>query len=57
MYGSFHVLGALPARWIPIHLFKRNNFFTHASRAYVLLASMVCDPKIEIPLQYVTTTF
>ena len=59
VYESFHVLEALPSRWSPIHLFKCNcrSCFTHASCAHVLLASMVCDPKIEIPLQYVTTTF
>ena len=59
VYESFHVLEALPSRWSLIYLFKCNflSCFTHASCAHVLLASMVCDPKIEIPLQYVTTTF
>ena len=56
---SFHVLEALPTRWSPIHLFKCNcsTCFTHASCAHVLLASMVCNHKIEIPMQYVSTTF
>ena len=59
VYESFHVLEALPTRWSPIHLFKCDcrTFFTHPSCAHVLLASMVCGPKIENPLQYVTTTF
>ena len=59
VYESFHVLEALPTRWSPIHLFKCNcrTCFTHASCAHVLLASMVCDHKIEIPVQYVSTTF
>ena len=59
-YESFHVLEALPTRWSPIHRFKCNcrSCFTHALfHTHVLLASMVCDPKIEIPLQYVTATF
>ena len=59
VYESFHVLEALPTRWSPIHLLVCNcrTCFTHASCAHVLLASMVCDHKIEIPVQYVSTTF
>ena len=58
VYESFHVLEALPTRWSPIHLFKCNcsTCFTHASCAHVLLSSMVCYLKIEIPVQYVSTT-
>ena len=58
-HESFHVLEALPTLWSPIHLFKCNcsTCFTHASCAHVLLASMVCYHKIEIPMQYVSTTF
>ena len=58
VYVSFHVLEALPTPWSPIHLLKCNcsTCFTHASYAHVLLASMVCDHKIEIPVQYVSST-
>ena len=57
MYESFYVLEALPMLWNLIHLFKCNCSicFTNESCTHVLLASMVCYPKIEIPLRYVTT--
>ena len=59
VYESFHVLEALPSRWSAQHLFKCNcrTCFQYASCPHVLLASMVCDAKIEVPLQYLTTTF
>ena len=60
VYESFPVLEALPTRWSPTHLFKCNcrTCSTHASCAHVLLASLVCDHKIEIPcLQDASTTF
>ena len=56
---SFHVLEALPTRWSPIHILKCNCLacFTHTTCAQVLLVSMVYNHKIEIPVQYVSTTF
>ena len=59
VYESFHVLEALPTRWIPTHLFKCNcsAFFVHASYAHVLLARMVSDHLIEIPVSNVSPTF
>ena len=58
VYESFHVREALPSRWSAQHLFKCNcsTCFQYASCPHVFLASMVCDAKIEVPLQYLTTT-
>ena len=55
LYEDFHILEALPQRWSPHHLFKCNcpMCFKNASCAHVLLASMLCDKWIEVPMQYV----
>ena len=55
LYEDFHILEALPQRWSPYHMFKCNCpcCFKNASCAHVLLASMLCDKQIEVPMQYV----
>ena len=55
LYEDFHILEALPQRWSPYHMFKCNCpcCFKTASCAHVLLASMLCDKRIEVPMQYV----
>ncbi len=55
LYEDFHILEALPQRWSAHHLFKCNcpMCFKNASCAHVLLASMLCDKRIEVPMQYV----
>ena len=59
VYESFHFYEALPTLWSSNHLFWCNcpTCFTHASCAYVMLASMLCDPQIEIPVQFVLKMF
>ena len=44
---------ALPQLWSTHHLFKCNcpMCFKNASCAHVLLASMLCDKRIEVPMQ------
>ncbi len=55
LYEDFHILEALPQRWSSHHMFKCNCpcCFKNASCAHVLLASMLCDKRIEVPMQYV----
>ena len=55
LYEDFHILEALPQRWSAHQLFKCNctMCFKNASCAHVLLASMLCDKQIEVPMQYV----
>lgn len=55
LYEEFHILEAVNPRWSKYHMFKCNCpcCFKNASCAHVLLASMVCDKRIEVPIQYV----
>ena len=55
LYEDFHILEALPQRWSENHMFKCNcpMCFKNASCAHGLLASMLCDKRIEVPMQYV----
>ena len=54
LYESFHILNALPAKWSAEHLFKCNctMCFQRASCQHVVLAGMVVDESIKMPIQY-----
>ena len=54
LYESFHILNALPAKWSAEHLFKCNCTicFQRASCQHVVLAGMVVDESIKMPVQY-----
>ena len=58
IYEEFHILESLPQKWSKDHLFKCNCpvCFKTASCAHVLLASMVCDKSIEVPIQYLSAS-
>jgi hypothetical protein len=58
VYEFFQVLECLPVKWSPVHYFKCNcpDCFYWAGCHHVLLASMVIDRDIRIPMQYVTQT-
>ena len=52
LFEAVHVLEGLSKRWSPLHLFKCNcpEFFKSASCVHCLLAGMVCDSKIKVPI-------
>ena len=54
LYGSFHILEALQEKWSDAHMFKCNcpHCFQFAGCHYVVLATMVCDPSLVCPTQY-----
>ena len=53
LYESFHILNALPAKWSKEHLFKCKctMCFQRASCQHVVLAGMVVDERIKMPIQ------
>jgi hypothetical protein len=57
LYGSFYILEALPEKWSKHHMFKCNcaHCFQWASCHHGVLATMVCDPSIKCPTQYLET--
>ena len=54
LYESFHILNALPAKWSEEHLFNCNctMCFQRASCQHVVLAGMIVDESIKMPVQY-----
>ncbi len=58
LFESFHVLESMDERWSDVHLFKCNcpKFTKTGSCHSLLLAGMVCDPKIRVPKQYLGIT-
>ena len=54
LYGSFYILEALEVKWSDYHMFKCNcaHCFQWAGCHHVVLASMVCDPRLKCPTKY-----
>ena len=48
-YGSFYILEAREEGWSDYHMFKLNcpHCFQWAGCHHVVLATMVCDPKVR----------
>ena len=59
LYNSFHIMEALPARWSTCHLYKCSckSGLSKALCWHAVLAGMICDPSIQVPVQYVHAGF
>ena len=53
LYGSFYILEALPETWSKYHMSCNcAHCFQWASCHHGVLATLVCDPSIKCPTQY-----